>query len=319
MNNTNWDGTVNKTMFDLSQVGTNYETFNILTKRYLINCLVGNADLTGKGSLIDYFDEIVEEVIERGEIALVEIARDKHLAIPKRLSQSLLKEPVKGENNEIIQPKVEYEFTLLDNSNLKYHSQDISKYVIFKLNKEGTSHLSGLSFWTKRLTNILKQMEKETFMNEKGIMVTVPSWPDSSDISLIMKSFSKKPFFFMCLPKSQKGDAKTGTTGIPPHSIKTEIYEPKEFHEEKYRNQFDFNWTNMKMAYGIRHDVLAVKEERASVTEVFTSQASFDAQERKIFKYLWKAIKEYDSLFDNGKGNYQFKYGRAGVESPMKS
>src|SRR3978361_495761 len=133
-------------MFDLSQVGTNYETFNILTKRYLINCLVGNADLTGKGSLIDYFDEIVEEVIERGEIALVEIARDKHLAIPKRLSQSLLKEPVKGENNEIIQPKVEYEFTLLDNSNLKYHSQDISKYVIFKLNKEGTSHLSGLSF-----------------------------------------------------------------------------------------------------------------------------------------------------------------------------
>ena len=81
-------------------------------------------------------------------------------------------------------------------------------------------------------------MEKETFMNEKGIMVTVPSWPDSSDISLIMKSFSKKPFFFMCLPKSQKGDAKTGTTGIPPHSIKTEIYEPKEFHEEKYRNHW---------------------------------------------------------------------------------
>ena len=36
----------------------------------------------------------------------------------------------------------------------------------------------------------------------------------------------------MCLPKSQKGDAKEGKAGIPPHSIKTDIYEPKEFHEE---------------------------------------------------------------------------------------
>jgi len=70
----------------------------------------------------------------------------------------------------------------------------------------------------------------------------------------------------MCLPKSQKGDAKTGNTGIPPHSIKTEIYEPKEFQEEKYRNQFSFIWTNMERAYGVRHDTLEDKEERASVT-----------------------------------------------------
>jgi len=312
MTNTNWDGTVNKAMFDLSQVGTNYETFNILTKRYLINCLVGNADLTGKGSLIDYFDEIVEEVIEKGEIALIEIAKNKYLATPKKLTESLLKKEVKGEGEKVIKPIIEYEFILLDNSNIKRNSKDVDKYVIFKFNKEGASHLSGLSFWTKRLTNILKQLEKEMFMNEKGIMITVPSWPQRGDIDLIMKSFSTKPFFFMCLPQSQKVDAKTGSAGIPPHSIKTEFYAPETFHEDKYRNQFSFIWTNMERAYGIRHDTLENKEERASVTEVFTSQASFDAQEKKIFRLLWKSIQEYNRVFDNDKGNYQFKYGRIG-------
>lgn len=53
MNDTNWDGKITQEMFDLSQVGTNYETFDTLTKRYLINCLVGNAHLTGDGSLLD--------------------------------------------------------------------------------------------------------------------------------------------------------------------------------------------------------------------------------------------------------------------------
>jgi hypothetical protein len=133
-------------MFDLSQVGNKYQTFNTLTKRYLINCLVGNAHLTGEGSLLDYFDEIIEEVIESGEIAILEFAKNKYLAIPKKLNESLLKKEVKGEGEEIIKPIIEYEFTLLDNSNIKLNSKDISKYVIFKLNKEGSALLTGLSF-----------------------------------------------------------------------------------------------------------------------------------------------------------------------------
>jgi len=312
-NNTNWDGKITQEMFDLSQVESDYGEFKTLVKRYLINCLVGNAHLTGDGSLKEYFDEIIEETIERGAIALIEIAQNKYLATPKKLSESLLKEEVKGEGEEVIKPVIEYEFTLLDNSNIKRNSKDVDKYVIFKFNKEeATSHLSGSDFWTKRLANILKKMEAEMFMNEKGIMLTVPSWPDKGDIQLITKSFNKKPFFVICLPKSQKGDAKEGKTGIPPHSIKTEIYEPKEFHEEKYRNQFTFVWNNMERAYGIRHDTLENKEERASVTEVFSSQANFDAQEKKIFRLLWKSIQEYNRIFDDGKANYQFKYGRIG-------
>jgi len=103
-----------------------------------------------------------------------------------------------------------------------------------------------------------------------------------------------------------------GKQGINPNLVKFQIYEPKEFQEEKYRNQFAFVWNNMERAYGIRHDTLEAKEERASVSEVFSSQANFDAQEKKIYRLLWKSIREYNRIFDDGKANYQFKYGRIG-------
>ena len=166
----NWDGTVSKTMFDLSQVESNYKEFTNLTTKYLTNCLIGNAHLTGEGSLLEYFDEIIEEAVERGEIAIIEVGKNKYLAIPKKLSESVLKEKVEGENGEVIEPVISYEFTLLDNSNLKYNSKDISKWVIFKFNKQGASYLTGIGFWTKRLTNILKKMEREMFMNEKRLI-----------------------------------------------------------------------------------------------------------------------------------------------------
>ena len=114
-------------MFDLSQVESNYKEFTNLTTKYLTNCLIGNAHLTGEGSLLEYFDEIIEEAVERGEIAIIEVGKNKYLAIPKKLSESVLKEKVEGENGEVIEPVISYEFTLLDNSNLKYNSKDISK------------------------------------------------------------------------------------------------------------------------------------------------------------------------------------------------
>ena len=68
----------------------------------------------------------------------------------------------------------------------------------------------------------------------------------------------------------------------------------------------------MERAYGIRHDALEGKEERASVTEVFSSQANFDAFEKKIYRLLFKSIREYNLIFDESKGDYDFKYGRIG-------
>ncbi len=97
MNNT-WNGTISKAMFDLSSVETSYETFTNLTKKYLINCLIGNAHLTGKGTLLEYFEDLVEEVITRGEIALIEVGKQKLLALPKLTQQTLLKEKVPTEH-----------------------------------------------------------------------------------------------------------------------------------------------------------------------------------------------------------------------------
>ncbi|CAG8623654.1 4005_t:CDS:2 [Paraglomus occultum] len=88
------------------------------------------------------------------------------------------------------------------------------------------------------------------------------------------------------LPNSK--EIAEGKQGINPNAVKFQVYEPKEFQEEKYRKQFAFHWTNMERAYGIRHDTLENKEERASVSEVFSSQANFDAQEKKIYRLLWK-------------------------------
>jgi len=314
-NNTNWDGKITKEMFDLSQVGTDYATFDTLTKRYLINCLVGNAHLTGDGSLLECFDELMEEVVENGEIAVIEKAQSKYLATPKKLSESLLKAKVAGENGEVIEPIIEYEFTLLDNSSIKYNSKDIDKYVIFKLNREGDALLTGLSFWTKRLVNILQQMEKEIFMNEKRLIFFSPETPDTKDTDKWLKSFTKGIITLITFDKSANPDKQAiseGKQGINPSLVKFEVYEPKEFQEEKYRNQFAFVWNNMERAYGIRHDTLQEKEERASVTEVFSSQANFDAQEKKIYRLLSKSIREYNRIFDKGEANYQFKYGRIG-------
>lgn len=312
-----WNGTITKEMFDLSQVETSYETFTNLTKKYLLNCLVGSAHLTGEGTLTEHFDEIIEETITRGEIALIEPASgNKYLAIPKKLNQSLLKEKVPSENqNKPIEPITEYEFTLLDNSNLTYQSKDLTKWVIFKFNSQGTPHLAGLSFWTTRLTNILKRMEKEMFMNEKRLIFFSSETPHEKDVDKWLKSFTKGIITLIAFDKSANPDQKAiaeGKQGINPNAVKFQVYEPKEFQEEKYRQQFAFVWTNMERAYGIRHDTLENKEERASVSEVFSSQANFDAQEKKIYRLLWKSIREYNRVFEEGKGNYQFKYGRIG-------
>lgn len=301
-------------MFDLSEVGTDFSTFTSLTKRYLINCLVGNANLTAtNGDLIDYFDEIIEEVIEWGEIAIIQYpdTEEKYLAIPQ--TRSLFEEENTKLKRNLLKEPVELEFQLLDNEKETISGEKVEKYVIFKFNKEGTSHLTGLSFWTKRLSNILKQMEKELFMNEKRLIFFSPETPDKLDTKKWLKQFTDGIMTFITFDKSANPDKdaiKEGKQGINPNLVKFQVYEPKEFQEEKYRKQFDFNWTNMEKSYGVRHDALQVKEERASVTEVFNSQASFDAQERKIFRCLWKSILEYNRTFDEGKANYQFSYGR---------
>ncbi|CAG8461221.1 16970_t:CDS:2 [Gigaspora margarita] len=228
-------------MFDLSSVESDYSTFINQTKNYLTNCLIGNAHLTGEGSLLEYFDEIIEEAITRGEIAIIEYpdTKEKFLAIP-RTKQENSEEEVK---ENLLQEPIDLEFQLLNNSN-----------------------------------EVL------------------------DDVKLLTKSFEKRPFFFMCLPKSQKANPKEGKMGIAPHQIKAELHEPTTDQRAYMIRDFKFIWTNMERAYGIRHDTLENKEERASVSEVFSSQSNFDASEKKIYRLLLKSIKEYNRIFEEALG-----------------
>jgi len=133
-------------MFDLSQVESNYQTFNNLTKKYLTNCLVGSAHLTGDGTLTEYFDEIIEEAVERGQIAIIEYpdTKEKFLAIPKSKQNSTETEEKVKEN--LLKEPINLEFQLLDNTNVIVDGKEVEKYIIFKFNKEGTTPLFGLDF-----------------------------------------------------------------------------------------------------------------------------------------------------------------------------
>src|SRR6185369_4146512 len=104
-------------MFDLSSVESNYQTFINQTKNYLINCLIGSAHLTGEGSLLEHFEDIIEEAITRGEIAIIEYpnTKEKFLAIPKSKQISTEKEEKVKEN--LLKEPVNLEFQLLDNTN----------------------------------------------------------------------------------------------------------------------------------------------------------------------------------------------------------
>src|SRR5438128_596383 len=119
-------------MFNLSEVENDYQPFTNLTKKYLLNCLIGNAHLTGEGNLLEHFDEIIEEVVERGEIAIIEYpdTQEKFLAIPK--SKQISTDTQEKFKENLLKEPIGLEFQLLDNSNEVLDGKVVEKYVIFK-------------------------------------------------------------------------------------------------------------------------------------------------------------------------------------------
>jgi hypothetical protein len=109
-------------MFDFSDL-TQYssedkhkdEIFTKVAKQYLINCLIGKSHLQGKGSLLEFHDEIEEELITRGIISVIELGEQKLLAIPNIKTQNLAKQ------------EMAIEFTLLDNPDEKFTNQEVLK------------------------------------------------------------------------------------------------------------------------------------------------------------------------------------------------
>lgn len=81
------------------------------------------------------------------------------------------------------------------------------------------------------------------FMNEKRLIFFSSESPDEIDVSKWLKSFTNGIITLFAFDKSANPDSKAiseGKQGINPNAVKFQVYEPKEFQEEKYRQQFAF-------------------------------------------------------------------------------
>jgi hypothetical protein len=123
--------------------------------------------------LLDLHDDIEEELVDRGIIAVIEYpnTQEKFLAIVAEEKRNLLKEPS------------QLKFQLVDNQNETLTSAEVEKYVIFRANREGIPALDGVDYYLKKLVNIIRKMEKDLFMSEKRLVFISPEFPDEQDVA----------------------------------------------------------------------------------------------------------------------------------------
>jgi hypothetical protein len=174
-------------MFDFSDEVSKEkdETFKKLVRSYLRNCLIGKSHLTGEGSLIEYHDEIEEELVEKGEIVILEYpdTKEKFLAIPRNKQENLEEKPTKEKVKEnLLKEPVNIEFQLLDNEKEVLAGSQVEKYVIFKANRDGLGLIEGVDYFLQKLTNIIRKMERDLFMSEKRLIFIISESPDEKDV-----------------------------------------------------------------------------------------------------------------------------------------
>ncbi|CAG8594894.1 10410_t:CDS:2 [Ambispora gerdemannii] len=206
-------------------------------------------DLTGE-------DDIDDELVKRGQVAVLEFGKsgEKFLADIITDERDLLK-GVKRTTLQLIDngsvkfstdPKLWQEITNKETGLSKEYLK-LEKFVIFKNNKDATPYLVHFDYYAQKLVNVIRKMEMDMFMSEKKLMFMVSEQPDEEDIDYLVKTFQKGIFVFPNFEKSS-------------NPSKTASKEGKQ---------------------GVRHDVLADKEERAPVAEVRASGRTFDAFEKR--------------------------------------
>ena len=90
MGNTNiWDGTLEQ-LHDLGGKVFTHEDLEGAIKEYVFNYYCGLSNLEGAGDLAEYWDDIEEQLIVRGRIALVEYQERLFLAEVKEKDDNLL-------------------------------------------------------------------------------------------------------------------------------------------------------------------------------------------------------------------------------------
>ncbi|WP_147410913.1 hypothetical protein [endosymbiont GvMRE of Glomus versiforme] len=298
-----WDGTLEE-LHDLEGKIFTHEDLETAIKQYVFNSYCGLGNLEGAGELAEYFDDIDEQLITRGRIALVEYNDKKFLA------------NIKEEQNNLLNKYDEVTLTLLDNPKIQIKSNKKDypyRYVVFENNKQNDAYMKQIDYFIQQMIGEVKKMARDAFLCERKLIFIVPEQPDEADAQYLVKMWKKGIFFFIAFEKSRRPGIKGGSDGkqgIHPSQVNFQTYEPKLDMVQWYIRNYEFWHAKMEKYLGIRHDPLVQKQERASVAEVNASTSPFDAFERRGFKSRVRGIKEYIKVFEGGKGSCNFTYGK---------
>lgn len=292
-------------------------------EEYFFNFLSGISVLEGGGSLQPIWDEVEEELISRGLIAVVEYLDQKFLAtvsVPMDISNA----------SNLLRRFDTVELTILSNKMIRLRSSKSKtvdtkgktvedpkgypyKFVVFQNNRDCSGYLNRIRYYIKQMIDCVKKMRWDLFMSQKRLIIFAKEQPDEEDIDLFLEGWRKREITIMSVQKSKKPGKEAraeGKEGLSPHELNFTTYEPKTDERAKIIRDFQFWLSLAEKLTGIRSDILKDKDERAPVTEVLNSQASFDAFEKKGAKWRVRAIREYIDVFDERDANLTLYYGK---------
>jgi hypothetical protein len=293
-------------------------------EEYFFNHLAGISILEGGGSLPPIWDEVEEELISQGLIAVVEYLDEKFLA-----SVAIPADTYNADN--LLRRFDTVELTLLSNKAIKLKSTkgpridkntgkkiiDAKgypyKFVVFQNNRDCIGYLNRIRYYIRQMVDCVKKMRWDLFMSQKRLIIFAKEQPDDEDVDLFLEGWRKREVTIMTVQKSRRPGKEAraeGKEGLSPHELNFTTYEPKT--DERAKIIRDFNWwlSLAEKLTGVRSDVLQEKQERASVQEVLNSSASFDAFEKKGAKWRMKGLREYILVFDEKDANLTLTYGK---------
>lgn len=323
--NVGWQGTI----FELDDPKSTYEEDNrsdaqleYALEEYFFNHLSGISFLEGGGALPLIWDEVEEELIARGLIAIVEYLGEKFLA-----SVTIPTDSMGGHN--LLRRFDRVRLTLLSNDQIfldstKQKTKDSLdkevqdprgypyKYVVFQNNRDCIGYLHRIRYYIKHMVLCVKKMRWDLFMSQKRLITILKEQPDQEDVNYFLHGWKKKQLVIMSVQKSRKPGKEAraqGKEGISAHEVNFTVYEPKTDERAKIIRDFDWWLSLAEKLTGIRSDVLRGKEERINNPEQLASQASFDAFERKASKWRCKGIKDYIFVWNEVDANLKLRYG----------
>ncbi|CAG8448254.1 818_t:CDS:2 [Racocetra fulgida] len=188
-----------KQMHDLSGTIYSEEDLEVAIKEFVFNYYCG-------------LNEVEEELITRGKIALVEYKDD-----PEAITGKIFLAEVVEEDSNLLNKYDTVKLRLLANKKIEIQSNKKTypyKYVVFENNRANEAYMKRINYFIKQMIEAVKKMAIDAFMSERKLIFIVPEQPAEEDANYLIQM------------RPEKG-ASDGKTGIHPSQVKFETYEPK--------------------------------------------------------------------------------------------